>query len=240
MKGQFLIGSNESFIESNIYADKSSVILDWLLRKGILADFFSLREIQRETNISLGLIQKVLETLVFKGFVQVEGVRTGKKFKLKKPHLLLKSWIESYDILKKCKTWSYQTGFSSKSEMFKALRKSKLGEQVALSLHSAAEAYKCKNTNLNTLELYIADIKAKAKLEDILQLEPQEKGYQVLMIQPYYKHLITHSENFIDNIRVTSSLLTFLDLYHFPLRGHEQAEFMAERILELKRINKRA
>jgi hypothetical protein len=29
-----------------------------------------------------------------------------------------------------------------------------------------------------------------------------------------------------------------LDLYHFPLRGQEQAEFMAERVHELKRIYK--
>lgn len=34
-------------------------------------------------------------------------------------------------------------------------------------------------------------------------------------------------------------LLTFLDLYHFPLRGQEQAEFLAERMATLKRIYKK-
>jgi hypothetical protein len=41
------------------------------------------------------------------------------------------------------------------------------------------------------------------------------------------------------NIKICPSLLSFLDLYHFPLRGQEQAEFMAERISELKRIYKK-
>jgi hypothetical protein len=39
-------------------------------------------------------------------------------------------------------------------------------------------------------------------------------------------------------MRISPPLLTFLDLYHFPLRGQEQAEFMAQRIPELKRIYK--
>jgi hypothetical protein len=41
------------------------------------------------------------------------------------------------------------------------------------------------------------------------------------------------------NLRFSPALLTFLDLYNFPLRGQEQAEFMAERIPELKRIYKK-
>jgi len=37
---------------------------------------------------------------------------------------------------------------------------------------------------------------------------------------------------------VSPPILTFLDLYHFPLRGQEQAEFMAERLGGLKPIYK--
>lgn len=40
-------------------------------------------------------------------------------------------------------------------------------------------------------------------------------------------------------IGICPLLLAFLDLYHFPLRGREQAEFMAERVLDLKRIYKK-
>jgi hypothetical protein len=194
MIGRFLVGSNKAPGEKDIYADKSSLVLDWLLRIGIDKEKFSLREMAQEIGVSLGLIQKVCSTLVFNGLLQTEGVRTAKKFFFKKPDLLLKSWIEQYSIVKKCKMWTYRSGFQN-AELLEALKKANLNQKVALALHSAAEAYGCKNTNLNTLELYLLDPSIRAKLENVLQLEPQERGYEVLLIEPYYKSLLNLSSD---------------------------------------------
>lgn len=234
MKGRFLISSNEALTEGNIYADRSALILDWLLREGVKKQGFSLREVAKEIQVSVGLVQRVFSILVLKGLLQTEGIRTAKKFFFKKPKLLLESWLENYSILKKCKMSTYRSGIHGKEELLEALRKSKLAHKVALALHSAAEVYKCKNTNLNIVELYLLDEDIKAEIESVLLLEPQEKGYEILLIEPYYKSLINRS--FGKDIKVSPALLTFLDLYHFPLRGQEQAEFMAERIPELKKI----
>lgn len=240
MKGRFLVSSNEGLAEGNIYADKSALILDWLLREGgIKRQGFSLREVAKEIRVSIGLVQRVFGILLLKGLLQTEGIRTAKRFFFKKPKLLLESWLEHYSITKKCKMRTYRSGFSEKAELFDALKKSKLSQKVALALHSAAEAHGCKNTNLNTLELYMLDSAARSKIEEVLQLEPQEKGYEVLLIEPYYESLL--NLGLVDsgkNMKICPLLLTFLDLYHFPLRGQEQAEFMAERVPELKRIYK--
>ena len=75
-------------------------------------------------------------------------------------------------------------------------------------------------------------------LESAFQLEPQERGYEVLLIEPYYKMLIKQNRKDGKEIGVCPLLLAFLDLYHFPLRGQEQAEFIAQRAPELKRIYK--
>ncbi len=238
MKGRFLVSSNEDPAESNIYADKSALILDWLLRVGIKQERFSLREVAQKIGVSVGLVQRVFGILVLKGFLQTEGIRTAKKFFFKKPKLLLKSWLEHYSIVKKCKTRTYRSSLSGKAELLDALNKSKLGQKVALALHSAAEAHGCKNTNLNTLELYMLDLTIRSELEEILHLEPQERGYEVLLIEPYYASLLNLGIDTGKNIKICPILLTFLDLYHFPLRGQEQADFMAERIPELKRIYK--
>jgi hypothetical protein len=40
------------------------------------------------------------------------------------------------------------------------------------------------------------------------------------------------------DIGICPLLLAFLDLYHFPLRGQEQAEFIAQRAPEIKCICK--
>lgn len=238
MKGRFLIGSNEKNVEGNIYSDKSSVVLDWLLKEGIKSRELSVRNVSKKAGVSLGSVQRVFGTLVLKGILQVEGIRTAKKFFLKEPKRLLEGWLEHYSIVKKCKMRTYRSGYQDKTELLEALKKSKLSNKIALSLHSAAEAYGYKNTNLNTLELYLLDPLVRSEIEKKLLLEPQEKGYEVLLIEPYYKSLLKNASGLDLDINVSPSILTFLDLYHFPLRGQEQAEFMAERLPELKRIYK--
>lgn len=238
MVGRFLIGSNEKPMEWNIYSDKSAVVLDWLMREGIKSRELSVRNVSKEAGVSLGSVQRVFETLVLKGILQAEGIRTAKKFFLKDPKRLLENWLEHYSIVKKCKMRTYRSGFQDKTELLEALKKSTLSKKVALALHSAAEAYGYKNTNLNTLELYLLDPLVRLQIEKKLLLEPQERGYEVLLIEPYYKSLLKNASGLDLDINVSPSILTFLDLYHFPLRGQEQAEFMAERLPELKRIYK--
>lgn len=236
MKGKFLEGSNEKSAERNIYSDKSSLVLEWLLKKSKEQEL-TLRSVALETGVSLGLVQGVFENLILKGVLKVEGVRTSKKFIISNLKNLLDEWLEQYSIVKKCKMRTYQSGFQDKEELLKILKKSDFSQKTALALHSAAEALGYRNTNLNTLELYILDPSIRPQLEKKLLLEPQEKGYEVLLIEPYYKSLLFN--NLSKGMNVSPEILTFLDLYHFPLRGQEQAEFMAERIPELKKIYKK-
>ena len=238
MKGRFLVSSNEDPAEGNVYADKSSLVLDWLLRVGLSKESFSLREVAKEAGVSLGLVQRVFNILVLKGLLQVEGVRTSKRFSFNKPKELLESWLERYSIVKKCKIRTYRSALAGKSEWFKALKKSGLGSDVILALHSAAEALGLKNTNLEGLELYVLDSSIREKVESVLQLEPQERGYEVLLIEPYYKMLLKQNRKDGKEVSICPLLLAFLDLYHFPLRGQEQAEFIAQRAPDIKRIYK--
>lgn len=197
-----------------------------------------MRNVSKKAGVSLGSVQRVFGTLVLKGILQTEGIRTSKKFFLKDPKGLLESWLEHYSVVKKCKMRTYRSGFQDKAELLEAIKKSNLSNKVALALHSAAETFGYKNTNLNALELYMLNPLIRSQLEKILLLEPQERGYEVLLIEPYYKSLLKNTCSTNLDINVSPSILTFLDLYHFPLRGQEQAEFMAERLPELKRIYK--
>ena len=91
--------------------------------------------------------------------------------------------------------------------------------KTALALHSAAEALGYQNTNLQTLELYLAEPGIRLDVEKVLELEPQEKGYEVLLIEPYYKSMLNSDglpqkpdkqKNPSIFLRHTSTLLTFL------------------------------
>jgi hypothetical protein len=229
MIGRYLLKSKKQGVHANIFAARSSVVLEWVLVEGINRNIFSLRDVVKERNISIGTVQKVFEVLVLYGILKTEGVRTAKRFFLHNPKLLLKNWTEAYSIVKKCKMWNYRSGFGSKKEMLKELEKSGLLKKVALALHSAAEVHGYKNTNLETLELYMLEPDLRLKLEKVLRLEEQERGYEILLIEPFYKSLLKDEG-------VSPPLLTYLDLYHFPLRGLEQAEFLEQRHRDLKNI----
>jgi DNA-binding transcriptional regulator YhcF (GntR family) len=229
MKGKFLVNSNEDPALANIYADKSALVLSWLLKTGINKPGFSIREAAKDIGVSVGLVQRVFNILVLKGLLLTEGVRTAKKFFFKQAKPLLEDWLKHYAIAKKCKMRTYQSGID-RAELLDVLAQSKLNQNVALALHSAADAYGCKNTNLKTLELYLLDPKILSKLEKTLYLEPQERGYEILLIEPYYEHLLIEAHDSHKDIKLSPPLLTYLDLYHFPLRGREQADFMAKRM----------
>lgn len=236
MKGKFLKGSNEKPVEKNIYSDKSALVLEWLLREGLKNQELSIRKVAKITKVSIGSVQRVFEALVLKGHLRTEGIRTAKKFLLNNPKLIVQDWLENYSIIKKCKMRTYRSGYQNREEILKALNDTNLRKKVSLALHSAAELEGCKNTSLSTLEIYMLDSSIRKQIEKKLMLEPQEKGYEVLLVEPYYKSLLNRFYN--PNLEINSSpvILTFLDLYHFPLRGQEQAEFMAERNPVLKRI----
>jgi len=68
-----------------------------------------------------------------------------------------------------------------------------------------------------------------------IQTYSHETG-RVVSPGAWYKNLLNRDMN--SGQGMSPALLTFLDLYHFPLRGLEQAEFMAERIPELTCIYK--
>ena len=131
--------------------------------------------------------------------------------------------------------YAYSTGFQSRHQILTALKGS---QDIVLALHSAAEALKCKNTNLDQLELYLLQPNLRLKLEKTLKLNPKERGYDVLLIEPYYKSMLDQ-DHASDQLQHSSALLTFLDLYHFPLRGIEQAEYIAQKIPQLKQIYKK-
>lgn len=234
MKGRFLAGTNEVPAEKNIYSDKSALVLNWLLYVGINKGDFSLRQVMNEVGVSIGLVQKVFAALVSDGILKTKGIRTSKRFTFSRPNLLLQRWLERYSIVKKCKMRTYRSGLQGKKQLLEVMEKSDIGKKVVFALHSAAEELGCKNNNLDTLELYVLDPSVQKRLEQVLLLEPQERGYEVLLIEPYYKALLLQESNSRSKIQASSALLTYLDLYHFPLRGREQADFLAERIPKLK------
>lgn len=219
----------QRFNEIDLYADKSVLVLEWLLLEGIHTKHFSVRDVLRDRRVSLGLVQNVFDALVKKGYLQIKASTSASlKFVMPHPQALLQDWTEHYNIVKQCKMWRYKSGFATHQQLMDAVAANDL--PITLALHSAAHALECQDRPLETLEFYLTAPESKHCVEEVLSLKPQENGGDVLIIQPFYKSLLKRSMYHL----ATSPLLTFLDLYHFPPYGRKQAEYMLEHVNELK------
>ena len=56
-----------------------------------------------------------------------------------------------------------------------------------------------------------------------MRLEPQERSYEVLLIELFYKHFLNFAVITEKPLRTSSRLMTVLDICLFPLGGQEQA-----------------
>lgn len=234
MKASFLVRQVKSKgIKANIFASTSSLILSELLLGR--SKEFSVNSISKTTGVSIGLTHKVISELVDEGIIKAEGVRTAKKYYLIKPEELLKNWLASYKITERCKFFTYNIGISHK-EIIKKLSNSKYSSSLALALHSAC-SQNYKYTNLETSEFYLLKKDSRKELEKFLRLEPIDRGYQFLLIEPYYSKLLKSENEKKTGLAVSPPLLTFLDLYHFPLRGQEQAEYLLRKHPSLAKLS---
>lgn len=236
MKGRYLLKSvkpRES--EAHIFGDKSALVLHWLFNNAIDKAPFSLRLAAKESGVSLGQVQKVFATLIHRGIIGVQGERTAKKFIFQKPAALLKEWEGKYSLVNKVRLHTYRSPLVSAKEIIKCIAGSSLKKHIVLSLHSAARAKGFSNTNLESVEIYLLDPKKRPELEKLLDLEPQERGYGVLIAEPYYKNWLKRIDH-NDGLAASPDLLTYLDLANYPLRGREQADYLLLKSPELKRI----
>jgi hypothetical protein len=228
-----ILPTKHTDIEIDIFSNKSSMILFWLLiqHKRAKTSGFSINELSRQTSLSLGLVHKVVKQLEYNGIIVSKGFRTSKVFYLKSSNQLLIEWVKHYSLIKKTKTLGFAYG-----DAISSVDEKKYG--LIPALHLASEKlYGSKGTNLKTREYYLSDWTIVPKLVEKFALQEMDRGYELLLIKPYYSALI---EKVTVNSSVTwehsYALLTVLDLCHFPIRGVEQAERLYRKLPYLNSI----
>lgn len=221
--------------EVDVFSNKSSIILFWLLvhHKRLKEDGFSINELSRTVSLSIGLVHKVVQQLEYNGIVVAKGLRTNKKFYLKSADKILIDWVKNYNLIKKTKVKGYLLTHLNNKD----LNYDKFGLVPALHT-SASELFKIKSTNINLKEYYLIDWNELKRVEQDLKLEELDRGYELLLVKPYYSELLKKIDrgDSNDDWLHAYSILTVLDLCHFPLRGVEQAEVMFKKNEILKSI----
>jgi len=82
----------------------------------------------------------------------------------------------------------------------------------------------------NVVHIYLQNKEMISKFEK-LNLKRVNNGENLVFLIPYYKNSVFYNKQSINDLWVVSNLQLYLDLYHYPLRGREQADKIYERKL---------
>jgi len=215
-----------------LLGDKASIIIRAMLsqpdRKWVARDF------EKEYGVGRARAATVLSALRAKGFVG--GIRSGRLAHsvLQNKEELLEEWLKVYkfelneahlyysaheDILGRLKDY-----FATKNEP----------EKYALTLHTGANFITSYvNTQMIYCYLPAENFKsASLDLRQALDLKELKTGGNFYLINPYYKSAAFFNTQAIKGYNVVSDIQLYLDLYHFPQRGKDHAEYLLKTLKE--------
>mgnify|MGYP003394139995 FL=1 len=169
-----------------------------------------------------------------KGFVG--GIRSGRLAHsvLQNKEELLEEWLKVYkfELNEAHLYYSAREDILSRlKEYFAAKNESK---KYALTLHTGAN-FITHYVNTPTIYCYLSAEKfknASLDLRQSLDLKELKKGGNIYLIKPYYKNTAFFNTQTIKGYNVVSDLQLYLDLYHFPQRGRDHAEYLLKTLKE--------
>ena len=216
------------------FSKKSGTALLWILAHQQYQRSFSINELGKTLNLSPGTVHRTLAVLAYEGIFSTSGLRTAKQYSLNNTKEHLKQWLQSYKVLQRTKKLQ---ATSSDPSLLTKLNLLDLG--IVPALHTAArKTFHVGVVNIRSFEGYVLNWKKISSIASKLSLVEQDRGYDVLLIEPYYHHFVSlYFENYNKpDWNSAYEILTFLDLYHFPIRGREQAEALFRKSSALKSI----
>jgi len=185
---------------------------------------WKLTELAEATGASLGQTYNVIEKLAAEGFAQ-KTVRTG--VTLTDPGRLLDTWREEYDVLALNQVHSFHSAERDPARLMAEIKQAaeRLGARYAFTLHAGASLV-APYVRFNDVHFYIGS--APQVWADELDLHTVEFGGNVHLLRPYDEGVFYRLRS-LQGMAIVGNIQLYLDLYRYPARGQEQAEFLREK-----------
>lgn len=176
-------------------------------------------KISEESKASLGYVHKVINSLHEQGYVEKE--KTG--IKITEPGKLLDLWAEEYDFSLN-KVYSFYSFIKEPLKIMQRIEEAsrKLGSDYAMTMHAGASLV-APFVRFTDVHFYFMGDHTKWVKE--LDLRPIEFGSTIHLIEPYDSSILYKTRK-IKAFKVASNIQLYLDLYKYPTRGAEQAEYL--------------
>lgn len=213
----------------NPYSDKASIMLRLLMDEP--EHPWKIREIAEAGGITAGWASLIIDSMVERGIVQYSrsnGIR------LLAWEDTLREWADFYD-WQKSKFYYYYCHALEAQEILDKISKlnCNMGAKCALGFQAGANLITPYST-FNQVHLLIDgnsfDL-VRRKIEQELSLEARKEGANLILVKPYYTTSALFKARKVKKWRVVSDIQLYLDLNRYPLRGHEQAEKLLEKVI---------
>ena len=210
----------------NPYSDKNSFVVRYLLelQKGQTA---TIQEIANRARISLASASYVVRALEHSHLVVTKRDAKGLLVSLPDPVPLITEWASRYEWTK-----NSQIGFSapigSPDRFLPRLEKLLREHRWALTLQAGA-AQLTRHATWERIHLYLDlhDPDEVYQLAKHLGWE-ETKDANLTVLLPYYKKSVWEGTQIKDGYPIVSTVQLILDLWHYPVRGREQALHLLE------------
>lgn len=208
------------------FADRSSLVVRTLLEFGP-KQIWGVRQLADAAGVGPATVSRIIRELQRSGVVDVRRPGRESRIVLTDSHGLFMLWVNAYDWTKNHRI----TVHAPIGDPIRFVKRSKgsFGKQKwALTMHVGA-ALIAPNAVWERLHVYI-DAESADQLVALANLQGWDvarEGKLVLM-KPYYRESVWHNMQYVGDLPVVSNLQLALDLWHYPLRGREQAEHLIE------------
>ncbi len=206
------------------FSDKASLILRVLLAQG--QKEWGVRELAQMTGLDPGFVSRMARELEQREYI----VRAESKIRLRDPKSILEDWVREYNYRKnRLENFFYlATDADVIINTFRQAQKEL--PDFTLSMHAGAGLVS-SYAAYNEVHIYIEEVEDIASFQKVMNLTESRKGANVIFMLPHYKHSILWDVREIKGMKIVSDLQLYLDLYHYPLRGREQAEHLYQKRL---------
>jgi len=201
----------------NIFEPKASRVIRCLLVN--VGKEWTIREIAKEAETSVGYTHAVLATLI-----DMKYVERNKRHKLVllNPSTLLRRWAAFHQYDHNNQFLEYYT-FEQEIDAFLTEIKEKLkNEKYALTSLAGAWLVSPYVRPID-VHLYIENRKKPKNLSQHLNIKPTAGTGNIRMVIPYDKGVF-YGSRLIRGVRVVSNVQLFVDLLNYPARGEEAAQ----------------
>lgn len=225
--------SPASTAHADPFADRASLITRALLETAP-GESWGVRELAARTTVSLGSTSKIIRTLEENGSVTV--LRTGRNaaVSVKSPRGLFRDWATRYD-------WNRNPALGVGAPIADAaafckklpalFRRALPGSRWALTLQAGA-SLAAPHAAWDRIHIYLdvdkmVDLHAAALA---LGWQPHAGG-RLVLARPFYRRSLWPGVRKLEGLPTVSNLQLALDLWRYPVRGREQAEYLMSRHL---------